>query len=626
MTPTAKYFDMYPVDEHIMPVSINDDMANSPYFKSNGRHRETEYADPEKLKYMMSEYYGLLTEIDDWVGAILDKLDALGLAENTMVIFTSDHGEMLGAHGMREKNVFLEESAHIPLLIKIPGVVPEKTTVNGYVSNVDLFSTILDYLEVPEEESEGKSLRGLIDGTDTEHGEYVVTEWGNDKVPNLMILKDGWKLIIPNKANSTIINTMYDLNTDPHEMNNLLGSNPDRGQYQVEAEELRADLLEWLANNNSAHYNNVSRRNLLNGGELLDNDASFVSQVVPSLEGDTPITVSITMKNTGTTNWTAGGDYKLGSQSPEDNNNWGLSRVNLGADEIIVPNAEKTFTFDVVVPNSDGIYNFQWQMIKDGNQWFGSKSAIQQLVLGSTGTYLDDADSKTDWKPGALTLNTIDKKQGTASLEYTGSSTDEFKKVFSTPFDANGTEAGTVLQFWYYASDPSQFQSSNQVEISSSGGPDTDEYNWNLGSNLNTGWNFIQLNTKDAGKSGNPNLSAINWFRLYRKKNGSVTTRIDGIQLIGENNLGINKVTNEKLFKMYPNPLKNELLIINILPTNNNSVEVIITNLLGQTVYEYKTKKEEEITIDTKGLLKSPFYIVTVKSGKSISSAKLIVE
>ena len=55
-------------------------------------------------------------EIDDWVGKILDKLDEHGLAENTLVIFTSDHGEMLGAHGMREKNVFYEESAHIPLI------------------------------------------------------------------------------------------------------------------------------------------------------------------------------------------------------------------------------------------------------------------------------------------------------------------------------------------------------------------------------------------------------------------------------------------------------------------------------------------------------------------------------
>ena len=95
---------------------------------------------------------------------ILKKFDELGLAENTLVIFTSDHGEMLGAHGMREKNVFYEESAHIPLLIRFPNKIKSNTRVDGYVSNIDLFSTILDYLEIGSHKSDGKSLHGLMDG------------------------------------------------------------------------------------------------------------------------------------------------------------------------------------------------------------------------------------------------------------------------------------------------------------------------------------------------------------------------------------------------------------------------------------------------------------------------------
>ena len=69
---------------------------------------------------MISNYYGLIKEIDGWVGAILSTLDKHGLTDNTLVIFMSDHGEMLGSHGMREKNVFYEESAHIPLLMRFP--------------------------------------------------------------------------------------------------------------------------------------------------------------------------------------------------------------------------------------------------------------------------------------------------------------------------------------------------------------------------------------------------------------------------------------------------------------------------------------------------------------------------
>jgi len=98
---------------------------------------------------MISNYYGLVKEIDDWVGKILDTLDNNGLTDNTMVVFISDHGEMLGAHGMREKNVFYEESSHIPLMIRFPGEIVPQTTVDGYISLVDLFPTILAILITP---------------------------------------------------------------------------------------------------------------------------------------------------------------------------------------------------------------------------------------------------------------------------------------------------------------------------------------------------------------------------------------------------------------------------------------------------------------------------------------------
>ena len=67
---------------------------------------------------------------------------------------------MLGAHGMREKNVFYEESAHIPLLMRCPGDIKEKYVLNGYVSNVDFFATILDYLKL---ENINRMVRACVD-------------------------------------------------------------------------------------------------------------------------------------------------------------------------------------------------------------------------------------------------------------------------------------------------------------------------------------------------------------------------------------------------------------------------------------------------------------------------------
>jgi len=93
--------------------------------------------------------------------------------ENTLVIFMSDHGEMMGAHGMRSKNVFYEESSHIPLMMRFPGRIEPGTKVDSYISLVNVFATILDYLEMPEQDSDGFSLRGLIEGTDEKNGKYV---------------------------------------------------------------------------------------------------------------------------------------------------------------------------------------------------------------------------------------------------------------------------------------------------------------------------------------------------------------------------------------------------------------------------------------------------------------------
>ena len=587
LAPTP-YYGMYPVDDMIPPVSINDNMQNSPYANSNSRKNRTEYADSDKIKYMISEYYGIITEIDEWTGIILDKLDELGIADNTLIIYTSDHGEMLGAHGMREKNIFLEESAHIPLLISSPGDIQAETTVDGYVSLVDLFPTILDYLQVPEKKSDGKSLRGLIEGTDTEHGKYVVTEWDRENTPNYMIVKDGWKLIIPYTIKSTVINTMYDLNTDPYEMNNLLGSNPDRANHQEKAEELRESLLEWLAEQESIHYYSVSKRDLLNGGKPTGNNADFVSQSLPDFVSGETVSVSVTMKNTGTTTWTKEGNFKLASQSPAKNEIWGLDHINLNEGESIPPNSEKTFNFEIKVPAFDGSFNFQWQMIQEAEEWFGNKSEIEQIIFGDPGSYLDDCDSKTDWKSSeTLTLNTSDQKQGSGCIEFSGSGTDEYKKVFTTPYNPEMEEDDAVLQFWYYVSDVSAFESSNQVELGSAGKNDADEFNWKL-TDLSNGWNYISLKFSEANSMGNPDFNAINWFRIYHKKTREVTTRVDAIQIVDKTATSVwdFNLSSEQGINIYPNPLNGNLLSIDLVGFKNlNKTDIKITNLLGQTVY-----------------------------------------
>ncbi|MFY0653456.1 MAG: sulfatase-like hydrolase/transferase [Cyclobacteriaceae bacterium] len=240
---SEEYVKMFPPEEMVVPESISDDMAASPYFKSKQQTAER-YSDPEQIKYFVSEYYALVKEVDDWVGEILDKLDELELTDNTLVVFTSDHGEMLGSHGLRGKFNFYEESSHVPMMLRFPGRIKPGTVVNSPVSNMSLFATILDYLDMPEAPSDGESLRSLIENGDDKEA-YIVTEWLSNLTtkPSHMVLKDGWKLMRPHATGKKVKAALYDLNTDPYEMNNLLEVDPEK--YASKLSELETCFDDW---------------------------------------------------------------------------------------------------------------------------------------------------------------------------------------------------------------------------------------------------------------------------------------------------------------------------------------------------------------------------------------------
>ncbi len=259
MLPTEGYYRMYDVDQMPTPESIKDPMIDSPYKGQNGRLVATEYSDPEKVKYMMSNYFGLVTEIDHWIGEVLSELDKLGVADNTIVVFVTDHGEMLGSHGMREKNVFYEESARVPLMIRYPDAI-KPTTISGDVTTLDIAATLADYVGVKFEDRDSRTLRPQIEGKGRKF-DFAVTEWlYNDiRQPSHMIIKDGWKLFLNYSKESKVVPVLFNLNDDPHEMKNLIGvSNPTRSEYVAKAEELKANMIEWLKDRNSGYTESLA--------------------------------------------------------------------------------------------------------------------------------------------------------------------------------------------------------------------------------------------------------------------------------------------------------------------------------------------------------------------------------
>ena len=253
--PVGEYADLYDASRLPVPESISDPMTDSPYKSSNGRLTFTEYADPSMIRIMERNYYASVTEVDHWVGNILSQIDSLGLRDATMIVFLSDHGELLGAHGMRGKDVFYEEACRVPLIISFPGRIPSKR-IDEYVSYIDLFPTIMDYLGIGfrKAERDGRSLRPVIEGT--QKRDVLVTEWlsAPEKEPTHMVVKDGWKLITSCNPESTAVPALYNLNEDPSEMVNLIGNSlPSGKQRPDKKKELESELNFWLKRHHSRY-------------------------------------------------------------------------------------------------------------------------------------------------------------------------------------------------------------------------------------------------------------------------------------------------------------------------------------------------------------------------------------
>lgn len=260
MLNVVPYWGMYPADEMPLPKNFSHDMTHSPYRERAATM--TRCQKPENIRSMISIYYGMVKEVDDNVGRLLRRLDELGLAGRTLVIFTSDHGEMLGSHGMHGKANFYEESVHVPLLMRLPGAIRPSTVVTNPVSQSDLFPTILHYLGLAIPPCDGRSLRPLLEGRIGDHPDSCVSEWAAGNVPHLMVRTRDWKLMIADSPDSKARDALFNLKDDPYEMVSLLGTPGDRASYRKQAEEMRERLVTWLQRVRSPRLEGVKQRRL----------------------------------------------------------------------------------------------------------------------------------------------------------------------------------------------------------------------------------------------------------------------------------------------------------------------------------------------------------------------------
>ncbi len=254
LTPPGKWFDMYRPSDMLLPESRHDPLTNAPahlklFAATHPRDQRNwvapcGYGSDDLLAEALAATYGMVSMIDDGIGRIMARLDALGVRDNTIVVFTSDHGDMMGDHSLFLKGfMHYRGTLQVPLIIDAPGKEAGRTS--SLASSIDLGPTLMDLCGIDDYDGlQGVSLtEALTNGTATPRASVLV----EDDLPVITsqltpmparirtVLMDKWKYTRNSKGEEQLFN----LESDPDEMTNLTGDSTNRLR-------LRAAMLDQM--------------------------------------------------------------------------------------------------------------------------------------------------------------------------------------------------------------------------------------------------------------------------------------------------------------------------------------------------------------------------------------------
>lgn len=256
----APYHDMYGPQD-ILPVCRDEAERTDPHpvYRGFMDYTPSQTFSKEGVREtVIPTYMGLITQIDDHIGRLMQFLKDTGREKDTLIVFTSDHGDYLGDHWMGEKELFHDTIVKVPLLVIDPRSIADKTRgseCDAMVESIDLLPTFLDALQLPQPQEwlEGQSLLPLLQGQQD--------NWSKDQAvcENTFAFRDCVRLPIGSpvdRCNMTMVRTrewkyvhvdglrpmLFDLINDPHEINDL-GASSAHAQVR---EEMQRRLLDWL--------------------------------------------------------------------------------------------------------------------------------------------------------------------------------------------------------------------------------------------------------------------------------------------------------------------------------------------------------------------------------------------
>jgi arylsulfatase A-like enzyme len=220
--PPQRFVDLYDEASEPLAATLHDDPAGKPEVVRRLRSVWSDMTERD-WRRMTVCYRAVVSFLDHEMGRLLAVLKETGLEENTLVLFTSDHGDMLGAHGLVAKGIGTgyEEVYNIPLLIRAPGQTVRGEAPRVRTSLVDLGPTILDYCGLPPlPEAHGRSLRPVLEGTAAaEEWQDAYAEFFGQRFvyTQRLVWHGDWKYVF----NPGGVDELYNLAEDPHERDNL---------------------------------------------------------------------------------------------------------------------------------------------------------------------------------------------------------------------------------------------------------------------------------------------------------------------------------------------------------------------------------------------------------------------
>ncbi|MFC4994113.1 sulfatase [Rubritalea tangerina] len=211
----AKYYDAYPFDRVQLPESVDGDWEDIPKAGINYRTSPGMQLDDRMKREGIGAYYASVSYMDAQLGKVMDALEKNGLSDNTIVIFTSDHGFHLNEHDFWMKVGLMEESSRVPLIIKVPGQKP--AVCHSFAELLDLYPTVSELCGLPvPEHIQGKSLKPVFEDPTFSVRDFAFSVNGK----SLLVRNKKWAYI-QHGEDASLGMQLYDMENDPKQFTNL---------------------------------------------------------------------------------------------------------------------------------------------------------------------------------------------------------------------------------------------------------------------------------------------------------------------------------------------------------------------------------------------------------------------